>query len=92
MTSAFGNVEIRTTEDLSSLDNLILVHPWLQCLLDPALPFEDLMDDDAEPLTPVDGDGGNGGDCNSDAPFTNPRPPSSYTAPWRAVARFPFLQ
>ncbi|KAI9567616.1 hypothetical protein HD554DRAFT_924007 [Boletus coccyginus] len=73
-TSAFGNVEIKTAEDLSSLDNLVLVHPWLQCLLDPALPFEDLMDDDAEPLTPVDGDGGDG---NSDAPFSDPRAPSS---------------
>jgi len=64
-TSAFGNVEIKTTEDLSGLGNLVLVHPWLRCLLDPALPFED----DAEPFTPVD----------SDAPFTNPRPPSSDT-------------
>jgi len=76
MTSAFGNVEIKTTEDLSSLNNLVLVHPWLQCLLDPALPFEDLItDDDAELLTPVDGDG------NLGAPFTDARPPSSYTVP-----------
>ncbi|KAI9457366.1 hypothetical protein HD554DRAFT_1780713 [Boletus coccyginus] len=73
-TSAFGNVEIKTTEDLSNLDNLVLVHPWLQCLLDPVLPFEDLMDDDAEPLTPVDGDG------NSGAPCFDARPPlPSYT-------------
>jgi len=68
-TSAFGSVEIKTTEDLSSLDNLVLVHPWLRCLLDPALPFED----EAEPSL-VDGDG------DSDAPFTNPRPPLSHTA------------
>ncbi|KAI9571074.1 hypothetical protein HD554DRAFT_244710 [Boletus coccyginus] len=68
-TSVFGTVEIKTTEDLSSLDNLVLVHPWLRCLLDAALPFED----DAE-SPPVDGDG------DSDVPFTNPRPPSSYTA------------
>ena len=72
-TSAFGNVEIKTTEDLSNLDNLVLVHPWLRCLLDPVLPFED----DVEP-SPVDGDSGDG---DSDAPFTNPRPPSSHTAP-----------
>ncbi|KAI9571574.1 hypothetical protein HD554DRAFT_2168842 [Boletus coccyginus] len=77
-TPPFGNVEIKTVEDLSSLNNLVLVHPWLRCLLDPVLPFEDLMDDDAEPLTPVDGDGGDG---NSDALFTNLRPPSPYTAP-----------
>jgi len=70
-TSAFGNVEIKTTEDLSSLNNLVLVHPWLQyCLLDPTLPF----DDDVEPLTPVDGDGRKSG---SDAQFTNARSPSS---------------
>ena len=72
-TSAFGTIEIKTTEDLSSLDNLVLVHPWFRCLLDPALPFED----DAEPFTPVDEDSGNG---DSDTPFANPRPSSSYTA------------
>jgi len=57
------------------LDNLlvVLVHPWLRCLLDPSLPFED----DTEPFTPVDEDGGDG---DPDAPFTNPCPPSSYTA------------
>ncbi|KAI9571008.1 hypothetical protein HD554DRAFT_235454 [Boletus coccyginus] len=68
-TSVFGTVEIKTTEDLSCLDNLVLVHPWLRCLLDPVLPFED----DAEP-SPVDGDG------DLDLSFTNPRPPSSHTA------------
>ncbi|KAI9571644.1 hypothetical protein HD554DRAFT_1800783 [Boletus coccyginus] len=68
MTSAFGSVEIQTTEELSSLNNLVLVHPWLQCLLDPALPFED----DTESL--LDRDGGDG---NSDAPFINAPPPSS---------------
>ncbi|KAI9449373.1 hypothetical protein HD554DRAFT_2289775, partial [Boletus coccyginus] len=80
-TSVFGTVEIKTTEDLFSLNNLVLIHPWLQCLLDPALPFED----DAEPFTPVDEDDRDGG---SEVPFTNPRPASSYTvassrhAPW----------
>jgi len=71
-TFALGTVEIKTTEDLASLDNLVLVHPWLRCLLDPALPFVD----DAE-LFPVDG---NGGDGDSDAPFSDPSSPSSYTA------------
>ena len=69
MTSAFGTVEIRTTEDLSGSSNLVFVHPWLRCLLDPALPFED----DCEPFIPVDGSG----DSDSDAPFTNPHPPLS---------------
>ncbi|KAI9571085.1 hypothetical protein HD554DRAFT_2214537, partial [Boletus coccyginus] len=71
-TSVFGTVKIKTAEDLSKVDNLVLVHPWLRCLLDPFLPFED----DAEPFTPVDEYGGDG---DSDALFTNPRPPSSYT-------------
>jgi len=66
MTFAFGTVEIRTTEDLSSRNDLVLVHPWLRCLLDPALSF-----DDAEP-SPVDGDVM---DVDSDAPFINPHPP-----------------
>ncbi|KAI9573369.1 hypothetical protein HD554DRAFT_2310612 [Boletus coccyginus] len=69
-TFAFGDVEIKTTEDLSNQNNLVLVHPWLQCLLDPILPFED----DAELFTPVNGDSGDGG---SDAPFTHARSPSS---------------
>ena len=57
MTTALGNVEIKTTEDLSGLKNLVLVHPWIKYLLDPALLSEDLaVDDDAEPLTPIDGD------------------------------------
>jgi hypothetical protein len=29
-----GIVEISTTEDLSRLDSLILVHPWIDFLLD----------------------------------------------------------
>ncbi|KAI9571768.1 hypothetical protein HD554DRAFT_2036666 [Boletus coccyginus] len=76
--SAFRNVEIKTTEDLSMLNNLVLVHLWLQCPLDPALPLEDLiMDEGAELLTPVDKDGGDG---NPGALFTDARhPPSSYT-------------
>ncbi|KAI9456171.1 hypothetical protein HD554DRAFT_213938 [Boletus coccyginus] len=64
-TSAFGIIEIKTTDDLSSLDNLVLVHPWLRCLLDPALPFEDDIE-----VSPVD----------PDAPFTKSRPPLSHTA------------
>ncbi|KAI9567268.1 hypothetical protein HD554DRAFT_2270131 [Boletus coccyginus] len=72
-TSVFGMVETKTMEDLSRLDNLVLVHPWLQCLLDPALPFED----DAERFTPVDKDSRDG---DPDLPFTNPLPPSPYTA------------
>ena len=47
MTTAIGNLEIKTMEDLSSLKNLVLVHPWLQCLLNPALPSEDLSVDSA---------------------------------------------
>ncbi|KAF8555002.1 hypothetical protein OG21DRAFT_1603126 [Imleria badia] len=34
MTDALGVIEIRTTEDLSRLDSLILVHPWIDFLLD----------------------------------------------------------
>ena len=71
MTAAFGNIEIRTKEDLSGLNNLVLVHPWLHCLLDPALPFED----DVEPLIPVDE--GSGGGHSDPALFTNARSPSS---------------
>ena len=75
LTSAFGSTEIKTTEDLSSLNNLVLVHPWLQCLLDPALLFDDLIEDDgAEPLTPLYGNG------DYDAPVTDSlSPSSSYT-------------
>ncbi|KAH0829008.1 hypothetical protein J3R83DRAFT_2460, partial [Lanmaoa asiatica] len=75
VTSALGNVEIKTTEDLSSLANLVLVHPWLKCLLDPALPSEDpVVDDNIEPLTPLDGNG------SSDALLTNaPSSSSSHT-------------
>lgn len=32
--AALGIVEIRTTEELSQLDSLILVHPWIDYLLD----------------------------------------------------------
>jgi hypothetical protein len=28
LTCAFGSIEIKTTEDLSSLNNLVLVYPW----------------------------------------------------------------
>ena len=34
MTDGLGVVEIRTTEDLSHLDSLILAHPWIDFLLD----------------------------------------------------------
>ena len=75
MTSALGNVEIQTKEDLSSLNNLVLVHPWSQCLLDPALSLEDpVMDDDTVPLTPLDGDDEDG---DSNALFTNARSTTS---------------
>ena len=33
-TDALGTVEITTTEDLSRLDSMILVHPWVDYLLD----------------------------------------------------------
>jgi hypothetical protein len=33
-TAALGIVEIRTTEDLSRLDSLYLIHPWIDFLLD----------------------------------------------------------
>ncbi|KAI9455960.1 hypothetical protein HD554DRAFT_2317619 [Boletus coccyginus] len=65
--SVFGTIEIKTTEDLSSLNNLVLVHPWLRCLLDPSLAFEG----DTEPFSPVGEDG------DPDTPFANSRPPSS---------------
>ncbi|KAI9571086.1 WD40-repeat-containing domain protein [Boletus coccyginus] len=68
-TSVFGTVEIKTTEDLSRPDNLVLVHP----LLYPGLPFED----DAKLFTPVDMDSGA---RDPDTPLTNLRFPSSYTA------------
>ncbi|KAI9455958.1 hypothetical protein HD554DRAFT_2317618 [Boletus coccyginus] len=71
-TSAFRTIEIKTAEDLFSLDNLVLVHLWLWCLLDPVLPFED----DSEPSLV----GEDSRDDDLDTPFTNPRPPSSYTA------------
>lgn len=32
-----GKVEIKTAEDLSSSRNMILVHPWFKCLLDPGI-------------------------------------------------------
>ncbi|KAH0831377.1 hypothetical protein J3R83DRAFT_14040 [Lanmaoa asiatica] len=54
VTSALATFEIKTMEDLSGLTNMVLVHPWLKCLLDP---FEDLIvDDDTVPFTPLDGD------------------------------------
>ncbi|KAH0826102.1 hypothetical protein J3R83DRAFT_5859, partial [Lanmaoa asiatica] len=80
VTSALGNVEIKTTEDLSSLTNLVLIHPWLTCLLDPPPPLQDpIVDDDTEPpLTPLEGDGG---DDNSDALLTDARSPTSSSPP-----------
>lgn len=34
-----GKVEIKTAEDLPSSRNMILVHPWFKCLLDPGIPL-----------------------------------------------------
>ena len=48
--SALGEVEIRTSDHLTGLSNLVLVHPWLQSLFDPVLPHEDMIADDVEPL------------------------------------------
>ncbi|KAF8553994.1 hypothetical protein OG21DRAFT_1140929 [Imleria badia] len=36
-----GNVEIKTAEDLSSLRNMYLVHPWFRFLADPGIPLSD---------------------------------------------------
>ena len=33
-TSIFGNIEIKTTNDLTAMNNLYLVHPWIRPLLD----------------------------------------------------------
>ncbi|KAH0831382.1 hypothetical protein J3R83DRAFT_14045 [Lanmaoa asiatica] len=75
VTSALGNVDIETMEDLSGMTNLVLVHPWSKCLLDPALPSEDsIVDDDTAPLTPLDGGDGDG---NFDALLTDALSPSS---------------
>ncbi|KAF8126001.1 hypothetical protein EV363DRAFT_1174911 [Boletus edulis] len=41
-TDALGTVEIRATEDLSRLDPLYLVHPWIDFLLD-RRPIGDVM-------------------------------------------------
>ncbi|KAH0826106.1 hypothetical protein J3R83DRAFT_5865, partial [Lanmaoa asiatica] len=73
MTSALGNVDIKTTEDLSNLTNLVLVHPWLHCLLDPFLPIEPNA---TQLLTPI---AGNGEDGDSDSQFTHAHSPSSYS-------------
>ena len=56
--SALGDVEIRTSDNLAGLTNLVLVHPWLQSLFDPILPHEDLIADDMESLSShiMDGD------------------------------------
>ena len=78
VTSALGNVDVETTEDLSSLNNLVLVHPWLQCLLDSDLPVQDLIEDDpAERLSSLDGDGRDG-DSDTQSPDAL-SPSSSHT-------------
>ena len=46
--TALGEVEIKTSDDLSGLTNLVLVHPWLQSLFDPVLPHEDMIAEDVE--------------------------------------------
>ncbi|KAF8123255.1 hypothetical protein EV363DRAFT_1356699 [Boletus edulis] len=50
--SGLGEVEIRTSDDLGGLTNLVLVHPWLQSLFDPILPHEDMIADDVELCSP----------------------------------------
>lgn len=35
MASPLGQVEIKTTDELAGLENLVLVHPWLDFLLEP---------------------------------------------------------
>ncbi|KAG9310443.1 hypothetical protein JVU11DRAFT_9583 [Chiua virens] len=42
-TDTFGDIEVRTTADLSRLDSLILVHPWIDFLLD-RRPVDDVGD------------------------------------------------
>lgn len=49
--SALGEVEIKTSEDLAGLTNLVLVHPWWQSLFDPVLPHEDMIANDTESFT-----------------------------------------
>ena len=58
-TAALGIVEIRTEEDISQLDSLYLVHPWIDFLLDrqpvgsvmETIP-EEKMDDQSSPISP----------------------------------------
>ena len=87
-TSALGDIEIKTTEDLPSLMNLVLVHPWLQCLLDPVLPSEDLpVDDDTDLLTSVDWTGGND-DSDVLSSVSSPTASPSYDKVTRALRLF----
>ncbi|KAG9310464.1 hypothetical protein JVU11DRAFT_9607 [Chiua virens] len=51
-TPFLGHVEIHTTEQLSRLDSLILVHPWIDFLLD-RRPMEDVEDTDADADKPT---------------------------------------
>lgn len=45
MASALGRVDIKTTDELAGLEDLVLVHPWLDSLLDPI--FTSPQNDDA---------------------------------------------
>ncbi|KAI9572524.1 hypothetical protein HD554DRAFT_1553177 [Boletus coccyginus] len=54
-TPFFGTVEIKTRQDMSRLNSLYLVHPWLDNLLDHddmQTGLEFMEDDIAEPLSP----------------------------------------
>ena len=33
-TATFGNIEIKTTDDLSGMEEFVLMHPWISPLLD----------------------------------------------------------
>ena len=54
ISSALGKVEIKTTDELAGLDNLVLVHPWLDSLLDPIVTSprqsDDANSDSRQPL------------------------------------------
>ena len=50
-TGALGIVEIRTTEDLSRLDSLTLVHPWIDFLLDRRQPITEAIPENTNDQT-----------------------------------------
>ena len=49
-TAAFGMVEIKTRHDLSSMESLYLVHPWLDTLLEREAKSNVIVKDDVAPL------------------------------------------